>query len=297
MTTAHAHARCPAPPRGHVIRADRRWVRRLLAIVGLAAVLALPTRPSTAAPGDVTTFSTLAAVKGPTGMALGPDGNLWVTSSGPTGRGFVTRVQADGTMTRYDDSRLAYPGQIVEGTDGLLWFTTAPSSLASIDPADGEISVYPGGFDGLAEHLTPTAAGVWFTDARSEVGRVAPDGSILTFPVPGACCSEGGGLTVGPDGNLWSTLPDEGVVARTTPAGTVTPFAVGGHPAAITSGPDGNLWITDRGSIIRMTPAGQTARFANDLVVGATELVPGGDGNLWFTSTGSSRIGRVTPSA
>ncbi len=278
------------------VRALRRaWmvclVLALLATTGAAQAIA--------SPGTVTTFSTLAALKYPQGLAMGADGNLWATNDGPTGRGHLTRIEPDGTMTAFRDVTLLHPGEIVAGADGNLWFATfngsGDSAVGRLSPADGAVVLYPAPIDGRAEHLVATPTGVWFTDAASRVGRIQPDGTVTTWAVAGACCHPAGGLTLGPDGNLWSTVPAAGAVVRTAPDGTTSSFVVGGHPTAIVAGPDDRLWFTDDGGIGRITTAGDEEHFDHELVRGADEIVLGGDGNLWFTSSATSRIGRATP--
>src|SRR6266545_8133390 len=81
------------------------------------------------------------------------------------------------------------------------------------------------------------------------------------------------GITTGPDGNVWFTVPDlqhyGGSIGRITPGGVLTPFSrLNPAPSFIVTGPDGNLWFTqdDRcddgfASIGRMTPAGVLTQF------------------------------------
>jgi streptogramin lyase len=271
---------------------------RVLATVLIAVSLATAA-PTSADPGDVTAFATLADIDHPQGLALGPDGSLWFTNSGGTGRGHLGRLAPDGTVTTYRETSLLHPGEIVGGEDGNLWFSTfgsgATEALGRVDPADGSITLFTAGLGSRAEHLTPTPSGVWFTDQEGQLGLVAPDGTIARFPVVGTCCSPAGDLDVDPSGDLWYTLPARGLVVRATALGALTPFDVGGRPAGLTTGPDGNVWFTDDHAVGRLTPAGVVDRFAHDLVDGAEDLVVAGDGNLWFASTGSSRFGRITP--
>lgn len=119
--------------------------------------------------------------------------------------------------------------------------------------------------------------------------------------------SDLGGITPGPDGNLWFT--DGGTthaIGRITPEGKITEFTSGlngpGRPADITLGPDKNLWFTETGSpanaIGRITPAGTIAEFSSGLNPGSapSNIVAGPGGNLWFLDDGSTRaIGRITP--
>src|SRR5579883_962393 len=119
---------------------------------------------------------------------------------------------------------------------------------------------------------------------------------MTEFPVPN---SQGGlgGITAGPDGNLWFTEQWRSRIGRITPQGKITEFLAGNQPWGITTGPDGNLWFTEYGSnqIGRMTLAGAVTEFAVPTDGAPTDITVGPDGNLWFTENEGSQIGRITP--
>src|SRR5205823_3287534 len=84
--------------------------------------------------------------------------------------------------------------------------------------------------------------------------------STTEFPLPSGPLLAGG-ITLGPDNNLWFTERSANKIGRITPDGTVTEFPVptaNSQPANITSGPDGNLWFTEYAGnqIGWITPAG-----------------------------------------
>ena len=79
------------------------------------------------------------------------------------------------------------------------------------------------------------------------------------------------GMAKGPDGNVWATAADSNLIARITPAGVLTTFAIpsaNAQPYGITTGPDGNLYFTEPGvnrttnKIGRITPAGTITEFS-----------------------------------
>jgi streptogramin lyase len=138
--------------------------------------------------------------------------------------------------------------------------------------------------------------------------------AIQEFPVPAG--SFPGGITTGPDGNLWFTAEGTGDVGRMTPQGAVTIFEVSDpnptqpptDPAfvapvdQITPGADGALWFTlplyDQ--VGRITTDGSAVQRFNIGGPGGGErpeaITPGPDGNLWFTAPGINHIGRIVPS-
>jgi streptogramin lyase len=115
--------------------------------------------------------------------------------------------------------------------------------------------------------------------------------AITEFPLP-AGDEPAGGLTVGPDRNLWFT--DSSGIGRITPAGAFTQFTLPAAPGDLTVGPDGNLWFTESNAIGRITPSGTLTEFSFAAGSGSPGgLTVGPDGNLWFIH--SAAIDRITP--
>src|SRR5439155_6426898 len=78
---------------------------------------------------------------------------------------------------------------------------------------------------------------------------LALSGKIREFPITTAIFSQPGGITAGPDGNLWFTEIASNNIGRISTAGVITEFAVptaNSAPFGITAGPDGNLWFTEQ---------------------------------------------------
>ena len=107
-----------------------------------------------------------------------------------------------------------------------------------------------------------------------------------------------GGITAGPDGNLWFTEPYANTIGRITTSGVLTEFPVptAGTPSRIAAGPDGNLWFTDPAGqkIGRITTAGEITEFSVGTNNDPSDIVAGSDGNLWFTEGYAGKIGRIT---
>ena len=120
---------------------------------------------------------------------------------------------------------------IAAGPDGNMWFTESGSSLRE-EHGPGD-----------------TGAG--------KIGRITPTGIITEYPLLTPFTTLGG-ITAGPDGNMWFTEtfhsgvvavpPLGGAIGRITPTGTVTEYPLptaGSSPRGIAAGPDGNMWFTD----------------------------------------------------
>jgi streptogramin lyase len=142
--------------------------------------------------------------------------------------------------------------------------------------------------------------------------------TITEYPVTTTPNSEPGGITKGPDGNLWFTELLGNKIAKITPAGVITEFPLSAFsndpgscngktgtncPAYITSGPDGNLWFTEfaGNKIGKITLAGVITEFPVPTPHGGpTGITSGPDGNLWFTEYDNTfgpigKIGKITP--
>jgi streptogramin lyase len=223
---------------------------------------------------------------GPSGAALGPDGNVWFAAQANPGR--IAKVTPAGAVTELTGGVTpslapnASPANLVTGPDGNVWVTGFgdPGRIWKVTPAGVVTEVATGGqTPGFSFNRQPT------------------------------------GITVGPDGNLWFVeIGSPGIVAKITTSGVVTEVATGGQtagfsangqPRGIARGPDGNLWVTEfaaPGRIARITPAGVVSEFTGGVTPGFSsnggplDIKAGPDGNLWFTEQSSpGRIGRITP--
>src|SRR5204863_8323789 len=122
---------------------------------------------------------------------------------------------------------------------------TAPAGAVT------ELPVRSGGREGGMAITAGPDVNLSFTNCRfasessgpTTVGKVTPDGAITEFLLPSGTYP--GGITAGPDGNLWFTEQGPNKIARITTAGVITEYLVptgGSDPFDITLGPDGNVW-------------------------------------------------------
>lgn len=197
---------------------------------------------------DVTGGSALVV---PVGIASGPDGNLWYAIAGERDVGKITPA---GGFTHYSTGITGSPGDIAAGPDGNLWFTEPGSHrVGRITPA-GSVNEFTTGISPGSE-LEDIALGgdgnLWFAGGGSSgfrIGRITPTGTITEFKTGISAGTHG--ITAGPDGNLWFTVPTEDRIGRITPGGAVTEFSAGITPGSglrsIVAGPDGNLWFTEQ---------------------------------------------------
>lgn len=211
--------------------------------------------------GGITEFP-LGPVGKPTGIALGPDGNLWYTAvdhDSGIGRLTPAGVATEFTTGLTKDSR---PQDITRGPDGALWFT---------EPA------------------------------ANRIGRITTSGLITEYAT-GASAGTPREIVAGPDGNLWFTLPAATpAIGRITPSGTVTLFSsglpLGSEPEGIAAGADGAMWFTDRATnaVGRITTSGAVTMVSGGITASADlrGIAAGSDGAMWFAEFRGA-IGRVT---
>jgi streptogramin lyase len=174
--------------------------------------------------GTITEFTAgLNAVARLEVIAPGPDGNLWFTDRGiaPSSTPAIGRITPSGTITEFSAglNAGASPRSIASGSDGNLWFADIGTTLAigriTTAGAITEFAVPAGVFP---TNVAPGPDGnIWFADlgiffgGENKIGRITPSGAITEFsaglnpgnlPVGGVLS---GGITPGPDGNLWFT--------------------------------------------------------------------------------------------
>ena len=155
------------------------------------------------------------------------------------------------------------------------------------------------GVAGLLLMLSLGAAGPVRADNGGGTGdgtaATAPPGDMAVYPIVSGFGDNG--VTTGPDGNIWYTVPSRNLVGVASPDGApIATYSVPGTPGAIVSGPDRALWF-QIGQYLGTEPAigelatdGTLSVFpltaADGLV--ANGLAAGPDGNLWYTVSGAS---------
>jgi streptogramin lyase len=255
--------------------------------------------------GVVTEYSSLSPTFGTlSSVCSGPDDALWfvgVTS------GNIGRLTTGGQLTNsYSLNIGSTPDFGALGADGNVWFSEiVPSRVGNITPS-GTITSYPT----LSPNATPwaMAAGgdgnIWFMEvAYGQVASITPSGIVTEYPLAGTFAFQG--VTGGPDGNVWYTVPfsPQGPsIARITPAGVITLFSLPNPisiPQYITAGPDGNLWFTDSATnqVGKMDTAGNTlAEYPIPTPnSNPSAIIAGPDGNLWFLqNTSFGAVAKIT---
>jgi RHS repeat-associated protein len=252
--------------------------------------------------------ATEAWIYAPKGIAVGPDGSLYITDEtsrirrvGPDG--IITTVAGTGVSGFRGDgdlatqARLYQPQGVAIGPDGSLYIAdTSNSRIRRVGP-DGIITTVAGtGVQGFAGDGGPaTQAQLYFpigvaigpdgsfyiADTSNErIRRVGPDGIITTvagtgvrgipsddnegIPATQVNLNRPGGVAVGPDGSFYITdlssrsrrVGPDGII--TTAAGNGN-FGFGGdgglatsaqiaHPFSVAVGRDGSLYIADSGN-------------------------------------------------
>jgi streptogramin lyase len=186
---------------------------------------------------------------GPTGIAVGADGNLWFTELLGNNIG---RITPSGVFTEFATSRR--PWGITLGADGNLWFS-ADGYFGRITPA-GSLIEFPSHIsDGpsvLAISSGPDGK-LWYVGSSSDF--LHPFGSVTLMGGVAASANFTSGRDIlwHPDGSLWFTGagPD---LYRTQGSSSLS-AELQAAVAGIAVGPDGNIWATeDTNRIARISP-------------------------------------------
>lgn len=251
--------------------------------------------------------ATQAEVQSPQGVAVGPDGSVYIAD---TLNHVVRRVGPDGTIT-------TVAGTGIRGFSG----DGGPATAADLE-GPVKVAVASDGSLYIADRDPDNPL-----DTQSRIRRVAADGTITTFagtgidgPVTGgipatqANLTSVSGVAVAPDGTVYITANQ--AVIPVGPDGLVKTVltvdsSVGySDPAGIAVGPDGGVYFADRGlsAVYRldawggglMLLAGNGTGGDGGPAVSAAlndpeDVAVGADGTVFLAEAGSHRIRQISP--
>lgn len=128
-------------------------------------------------------------------------------------------------------------------------------------------------------------------------------GSTFDMSVPGEHLGSTHEITLGPDGNLWITQQNQGMLVRLTPTGQFTEWSTGENsgPHGIEFDKQGRLWITRQFSntISQVVFKNGAATFINHTIPVADAsphgLTVARNGNVWFTGREGNLVGYYNP--
>lgn len=265
--------------------------RALCLALGLIAALSLALLAGGRAQAAPVVDGTFDLSGNPERIALGPDGNVWVTVAGPTE---VARITPAGDVTEFDIPALDGAVGIGAGPDGKVWVTFS-TKVGRFDPADpvGTAEAFDAGIAGGQNIVTGPDGNLW-TPSADKLLRITPAATpvvtAFTILTAGVDISTGGG-------QLWVADSNGGEVVSVTTDGVPTRYATGGNPRGIATGPDGAMGYTNPAaphSAGRIVSGGLPQP---TLVAPGTDpygMTAGGDGAFWFAQPFGNNLGRLT---
>ena len=281
--------------------------RVLLLITAIGVTLLLAGGTALAAPiGMLKQYKVPTAGSSPEHITQASDGNFWFTESFVNDENAlpnkVGRITPSGQVTEFDvcnhtefgfDS--CFPTDIVQGSDGVLYFTKNDAPLGRIT-TDGDVLADVGQrFSFNGNGLDAHGDDIWITDFNNAVIHRynVQSGDFSEFATTAPTFD----VAVAPNGIVWF-IEGDGQIGRLDPAtGAITEIAVAGSPREINIASDGAVWFTERfapQAVVRLDP--ETKNVTPFPVDGGPEdIAPAADGSMWFTRSTAGNIARITP--
>jgi virginiamycin B lyase len=131
------------------------------------------------------------------------------------------------------------------------------------------------------------------------IGRISPAGAVEEHALANTAGVLGiGGITRGPEGDMWFTEPAANRIERISPTGHPEGFTLpsaGARPTGIVGGPGGFLWVTlaGAGRVAKVDPLGQVSETALEPGARPAAIALGPDSALWAVETETATLARV----
>jgi virginiamycin B lyase len=286
-----------------------RRLSGVLAGVAAAAVAVSLGAAAMAAPslGKLKQFRVPTAGSSPAHITEASDGNFWFTESfvnDQNAQGHnVGRITPTGTVTEFRVCDFCFPNDIVQGSDGFLYFSSN-DGLGRISTAGAVQTFIVAPFSVGGQSLAAHGDDIWINDFnnRSIWRYDIPTGEFAQFPIldlgPSDIAVDANGIVWFADEVLVDPVTVQGVIGRLDPAdGAITRFNVDGLPRQLNIATDGAVWFTERFTpqgVGRLDPTTATSTvFAVD--GGPEDIAPAAGGSMWFTRSTAGNIARIAP--
>jgi virginiamycin B lyase len=265
-----------------------------------------PTPSPTLSPAVTSQYPIPTASSEPMSIALGVDGNLWITEFASSKIG---QLASNGKITEnVTPTAKSGPLGIASGPGPNLnmWFTEA--NVAQI----GQITITGPPY---IEYTLPDSSArpyglalgsdgnMWCTDpATNSIWKIQqikrkPHVKFTQYQL--SKNAKPMTITNGPDGALWFTEPGINRIGRLPISGyPLSEYKIpttNSGPAGIVAGNDNALWFLEQNAkkLARMSVTGQvTAEYTLNGAMAPDQLVQGIDGNFYFTDTALNKIGQ-----
>jgi streptogramin lyase len=282
-------------------------------VAGLAIALGAMLSAAQAAPiGMLKQYRVPTAGSSPMHITQATDGNFWFTESFVNDQNTlghkIGRITPTGQVTEFEVCTFCFPSDIVQGSDGFLYFTSN-DGLGRISTDGTSVSFINAPFSVGGNALDAHDDDIWITDFnRSSLWRYRiPTGEFTEFPIGDANSFGPHDVAVAEDGVVWfgashlSSSGEEGLIGRLDPATpdpqTATTFNVDAVPRAINIATDNRVWFAARftpQAVGFFDPATSTSTvFPAD--GGPQDIAPAAGGSMWFTRTTAGNIARISP--
>ncbi|MGC1381626.1 MAG: hypothetical protein WA814_11465 [Candidatus Baltobacteraceae bacterium] len=190
----------------------------------------------------------------PVGIALGADGNMWVTDPGTDSIWQIRQIKTRPFVkfAQFHLTANAQPLGITNGPDGALWFTEpGTNSIGRLPVAGRPLNEYalPTGNAGPTGIATGTDNSLWFTEQKAkQIGRMAVTGVVIAeYPLGAAMTPDA--LLQGVDGNFYfsDTAGDRigQFFVRSHNTKLYSIPTANSQPTAMTLGPDDEIYLTE----------------------------------------------------